>query len=36
MSQPMSEPLLTPRSPFYVSRHRFEELVAEAMAEIPD
>ena len=24
------------RTPFYVTRHRFEELVAEAMAEIPD
>jgi predicted Zn-dependent protease with MMP-like domain len=25
-----------PQPPFYVSRRRFEELVSEAMAEIPD
>jgi predicted Zn-dependent protease with MMP-like domain len=35
MSQSLPEPSFTP-PPFYVSRHRFEELVAEAMAEIPD
>ena len=27
---------LSPRPPFYVSRRRFEELVGEAMGEIPD
>jgi predicted Zn-dependent protease with MMP-like domain len=25
-----------PQPPFFVSRHRFEELVSEAMAQIPD
>jgi predicted Zn-dependent protease with MMP-like domain len=25
-----------PEQPFYVSRHRFEELVSEALGEIPD
>lgn len=34
--EPSSEPAMQPQRPFYVSRHRFEELVAEAMAEIPD
>jgi predicted Zn-dependent protease with MMP-like domain len=36
VSLPMIEPSTTPQPPFYVSRRRFEELVAEAMAEIPD
>lgn len=31
-----SGPAALPQRPFYVSRHRFEELVSEAMAEIPD
>lgn len=36
MTEPTSQPIEPPKPPFYVSRHRFEELVAEAMAEIPD
>jgi predicted Zn-dependent protease with MMP-like domain len=35
MIEQPSQPL-SPQPPFYVSRRRFEELVSEAMAEIPD
>ncbi len=36
MNEPPSPSQKQPQPPFYVSRRRFEELVSEAMAEIPD